>query len=516
VFHRLSYRTGEHGHGRVAPDGSVYVGARFPGEAERNIYVLVPGQPELRRMDIPGATDVCAVGRREILVLLSEASRPLRTLARVPLAGGQPRPILEDTVECDLAPDDEALAVLHVEKGRSRIEFPLGQTVYESADRLGWLDVSLDGRRVAFTHHPVHGFSIGEVMVAERGRPARSISRRFQSIYGLAWSPRGEVWVTASDVGTRHPVLALSLDGRDRRVAESTAQLVLLDMSPDGRALLAADAANPQLRFKRAGEPAERDLTWLDASWLRQITADGSKLLVVEDEDGGATTARTYLRPTDGKDPVLLALGLGSSLSRDGKWILVTPRDSSGAIDVVPVGAGVAQPLAAAVPGRRAEPVWFPDGEDILYQGWTEAGLPQLYVQRRGQATARPLGGPGLQFYGEGAISADGQRVIVTDEDHRWLVLPVAAAEPLPIAGLLAGESCLRWTDDDQHIFTVRVDADNLLIDRVDPTTGARADVVRVPNGRSIDSLAMTPDGRAYAYRLQPFGSQLYLLEEGR
>jgi eukaryotic-like serine/threonine-protein kinase len=514
-FHRLTYRSGEYGRARFGRDGTVYFGARFPGEAARRLYALVPGEPELRRLEIPGATDVCGVGARELLVQLADPSRAWPTLARAPLAGGPARPFLDDVVDCDVAASDEAVAVIRLQGGRWRVEFPLGQVVHEGDDVLGWLDVSLDGRRVAFTHHPVPNFSIGEVMVAERGRPARAISRRFQSIYGLAWSPLGEVWVTASDVGTRHPVLALGLHGGERRVAGSANQLTLYDVARDGRAVLFASETNPQLRFRGAGDGEEHDLTWLDGSWLQQITDDGSKLLVIEDEDGGGKTARTYLRPTDGSDPTLLALGLGSALSRDGKLLLVTPRDPTGAIDIVPVGSGDIEHLPAAVPGRRARALWFGDGQNVLYEGRDEAGQYQLYVQRRGATTARALGRPGLRTVTQAALSADDERLLVADLQHRFYVLPTGGGEAEPVRGMEPGEIALRWTDDDRRIFVARVAGDTLHVDRLDPTTGARTPALRLPNGQAIDSFAITPDGRAYGYRLGQ-GGQLYLLEEAK
>ena len=72
------------------------------------------------------------------------------TLARVPLAGGSPRPVLEDVRYADWGPDGRELMVERVVAGKHRIEFPVGKTIYESALRLETPRVSPKGDAVAF------------------------------------------------------------------------------------------------------------------------------------------------------------------------------------------------------------------------------------------------------------------------------------------------------------------------------------------------------------------------------
>ena len=80
----------------------------------------------------------------------------VRTLARVPMAGGARRDLLTGVVDADWIPGTDALAVIR-DPGGGRpwtVEFPVGTTVHEAS--AAWsLRVSPDGNRVAFFEGPV-------------------------------------------------------------------------------------------------------------------------------------------------------------------------------------------------------------------------------------------------------------------------------------------------------------------------------------------------------------------------
>src|SRR5262249_18299746 len=141
----------------------------------------------------------------------------------------------------------------------------------------------------------------------------------------------------------------------------------------------------------------------------------------------GGPGMRTYLRHA-GSEPVLLASGRGTSLSADGQWVLVTPPDRSGPIQIVPVGPGAVEGLPAAVPGARSDPCWFPDGKRIAYTGVDASGRPRIYVQERGAQAAAPVGPIGLRMVPQG-ISPDGTLLLATDRPS-YYVVPVAGGAP--------------------------------------------------------------------------------------
>ena len=66
------------------------------------------------------------------------------TLATAPIAGGAPREILEQVRAADWGPDGNP-AVVHYVNGRSRIEYPIGKVLYETAGWISHLRVSPKG-----------------------------------------------------------------------------------------------------------------------------------------------------------------------------------------------------------------------------------------------------------------------------------------------------------------------------------------------------------------------------------
>src|SRR5262249_26314796 len=95
------------------------------------------------------------------------------TLARVPLAGGAPRGILESVQDADWSPDGKDLAVSHYVGGSCRLEYPIGHVIYEARAWVSDVRVSPDGRLVAFLDHPQLGDSDGTVRVVDRDGKAR-------------------------------------------------------------------------------------------------------------------------------------------------------------------------------------------------------------------------------------------------------------------------------------------------------------------------------------------------------
>ena len=128
------------------------------------------------------------------------------TLARAPLAGGAPRPVLEDVEWADWSPDGNSLAVVRNVDGRDRLEYPIGKVLYETSG--GWISyprVSPKGDYVAFMDHPNQGDDGGSIAVVDASGKKKKLTREWYGTQGLAWSPDGqEVWFTASELGLDH------------------------------------------------------------------------------------------------------------------------------------------------------------------------------------------------------------------------------------------------------------------------------------------------------------------------
>ena len=121
-------------------------------------------------------------------------------LARVPVAGGTPREILDRVESADGAPDG-SLAVAYHSQGKARLEFPIGTLRYESSPWVRDVRVSPKGDMVAFVEHDDPVGDNGVVRVAGP-KGSQKLTRDYGSVQGLAWSAAGDkIWYTAAESG---------------------------------------------------------------------------------------------------------------------------------------------------------------------------------------------------------------------------------------------------------------------------------------------------------------------------
>ncbi len=90
-----------------------------------------------------------------------------RQLARMPLAGGAPREVLDDVFYADWSPDAKNLAVARAAEGRFRLEYPIGKVLYETAGWITYPRISPRGDRIAFLDHPALGEDDGSVAIVD-------------------------------------------------------------------------------------------------------------------------------------------------------------------------------------------------------------------------------------------------------------------------------------------------------------------------------------------------------------
>jgi Tol biopolymer transport system component len=276
------------------------------------------------------------------------------TLARVPLAGGAPREILENVQDADWSPDGKSLAVARQSGNRNRIEYPIGTVLYDAPGWVNDLRVSPDGRLVAFIDHPRRGDNVGTVKVIDTAGKVRLTGP--DAFRGLAWSPRGdEVWSSGNGIS------GTSLSGKSRLVWNSPGA-ILMDIARDGRALLSVNSSRREMVGFAAGEKAERNLTWLNWSFPKDISSDGKTLLF---EEQNIQPKASYLRKLDGSPAVRIGEGGSWGFSPDGRWVLSMRDDQICQFTLLPTGAGEPKQLPRAGINCRAA-AWFPDGRRIL------------------------------------------------------------------------------------------------------------------------------------------------------
>ena len=352
TYRQLTFRRGTIMTARFSPDGGTIVyGAAWDG-GPFQVFTTRSGSPESSPLPIEAA-DLLAVSPSGELAL----SRNRRfffgwmnsgTLARVPLAGGAPRDVLESVQEADWAPDGSSLLAVRQGGGRYHLEFPIGQTLYETA---GWIShprISPDGSRVAFVDHPIYGDDRGTVAVVDRKGGRRTLTPEWSSAEGLAWSPDGrEIWFTSAERGLNSSLRAVTPGGRIRIVANAVGRLTLLDVSRQGLALVSRDQSRVGAVGRGPEDAAERELSWLDSSATSDISADGRWLLFTESGEGGGRTYGAYLRRMDGSPAARLGDGQATALSPDGRWALAIVFGSPDELKMLPTGAGQARTIRA-------------------------------------------------------------------------------------------------------------------------------------------------------------------------
>src|SRR5438552_1686137 len=242
-FTAVTFRRGTVFKARFSPDGnSIYYAAAWDGNPI-DVYVAGRDDPGARSLGVSG-DPLLAVSRKGDLAILTHAqylyqSSYVGTLARLPPGGGSPRELLENVREADFAPDGETLAVVRAERGKNVLEYPVGHVLYETPGWISYMRISPDGNRVAFLDHNLISDDRGDVAVVDRNGKTTVLSHDWEGEGGLAWSPAcKEVWFTATTSGSRLASLAVTLNGKERRVLAIPGGMTVLDMARDGRALV--------------------------------------------------------------------------------------------------------------------------------------------------------------------------------------------------------------------------------------------------------------------------------------
>jgi len=519
VHRRLTFRRGIVWRARFAPNGeSVFYSATWHGKGNR-LYSTRLGSPESRPLGFDD-TDILAVSASgELAVALNVSHRgglALGTLAVMPVDGGAPRPLLENVRAADWPREGGELAVLHVVDGRDRVEYPIGNVIYEAADPLiGDLRLSPRGDLVAFRH-------LDSIRVVDKAGSSRVLTSGWRGEMELAWSSDGkEIWFSATEAGYIPTTGAVTLDGETRILARG---LGIQDVAPNGDALFRRKAFHKGITFVDTKEGVERDLSWLDWAHIADISDDGRSILFTEAGEGGGLDLATYLRATDGGPAVRLGDGLAASLSPDGLHALVVRFEGTRVeFRSVPTGAGQQRVLleSEAVLESRARGEyggrWLPDGRHlVLFSSEAGDGPRSYFVSLDDPAprliTHQPVVGK--------LLTPDGKWLLAQGRDGSARLYALSGDQSRSVPGLEVGDTPVEWSGDGRHLFVRRDwgdDPNMVSIHRVETSTGARTvvrkyvpDPVRVADGLP---LAMSPDARFFAYTHARGQSELYLVE---
>jgi eukaryotic-like serine/threonine-protein kinase len=383
--------------------------------------------------------------------------------------------------------------------------------LYQTPGWISHIRFSPQGDRIAFLDHPIWSDDRGSVCVVDKDGKRIVLSDGWEAVDGLAWSPKGDVWVSASKGGNTRSLYAISPDGRQRQVLAVPTGITLQDIASDGRLLLTAEDERSLIQGTDGTGP-ERDLSWFDWTITRDISPDGKWLLF---EESGAPAGVNYMvgmRKLDGSPPVRLGAGSAGGLSRDGKWVVATTPKQ---VTLLPTGAG--QPISVQVPGLQdfGSAKILPDGEHLLLNA-RENGRPvRTYLIDLNGNKPRPITAEG---YTGLIASPDGKFIAAPGPDDRITIYGVDGSAPRHIPNLPPGFIALGWTADGASIYIAEAMSVPNRIYRVDVATGKRQFFRAMMPANSaglvnIAGVVITPDGKAYAYTYYRVLSTLYVVE---
>jgi eukaryotic-like serine/threonine-protein kinase len=521
AFRQITFSRGEVGSALFAPDGQTVVYSAAWEGAPFEVFINRPESPESRPFGLPSA-EVLAISKSGEMAIILAPRRTkafVRTgrLARISIAGGAPRDILDDVQFADWSPDGKDLAIVRDVGAKCRIEYPIGKTLYETS---GWIShprISPDGGLVAFLDHPVPNDDGGRVAIVDRAGKKRDVSPLYATAQGLVWRPDGrEIWYTAAEGGFNRAVHGVTLSGRVRLIGRVPGISTIRDISQQGRVLMTNESARLGILAKGPGDEKERELSWLDYSLVTDIRTDGSKILITESGEGGGAAYSAYLRGFDGSPAVRLGDGSTEAFSPDGAWAISVTHTATPQIHLLPTSVG--EPRALSHDGLDVFNADFlPDGKSLIFTA-TEAGRgTRLFVRDTSGSKSRAISPEGYSLY-RGTVTPDGKAVVVSGPDQRIYLYAVQGGEPTPLPGLTSRHRPIRWAPDGRSLFVQDTNQVPMQVFRYDVTSG-RPEPWKEVSPADAAGLAgssrfvVTPDGRSYAYSYLRVLSYLQLVE---
>ncbi len=511
-YKQITFRTGSIGNARFTPDGSIVYSAAWEG-GENQLYISRTDDPGARELGMKD-TELLSISKGGELAIrlntqfMSGYARR-GTLARVPLSGGTPREVLEDVQDADWSPAGDSLAVVRFipQNSHWRLEYPIGKVLYDSIDWISNPQISPNGKWVAFSDHEnPGGDDEGSVaVIASDGsdnNKDRKLSSGWESIEGVLWSPAGdEIWFSSSANGSAVNPRAVTLTGKQRSITNVPGGMWIADLQK-GALLMATHHVRIGIRGLAPGAKEEQELGWFGWSLVRDISADGKKIIFEEEGNGGGPNYTVFIRSTDGSPPIRIGEGLGMALSPDSKWA-ITKAAKGGPLNLVPTGAGEARQLTHDSISYGAVH-FLPDGKHILAVGIETGHGARDYLIDFQTGESKPITPEGTAGIN---LSPDGKRMTVTDPDGKHGVWPLDGTGLRLIPSLDSNYYFTGWSADGSFLYAVssHTGRGGAKVYKVDPSTGKmefwKTFGGEVGAGTSqVGGPRFSQDGRAYAY----------------
>jgi len=491
----------------LAPDQRSVIFSAAENGTIPSLYSVSPDYPEPRPVGLPNVHLLGISSRGEMAVLTEPRFVAHRlfegTLARVPVGGTGPRPVLERVRQAAWSPDGTDLAIVRVVDGVDQLEFPAGRVLHRSSGYLSDPRVSPSGDRVAFFEHPYKWDDRGSLAIVDLAGEVKTLAEGYWGEEGLAWTPDGKTVVYSASIGgSAYGLYSTDLEGRSRLVRRETEGLVIHEVAANGSWLVSKYEIGFEIWGRLAGMEHERNLSWLDFSSSPSLSADGRQLLFEEESQYAGLQYAVCLR--DGPDAPVLRLGDGgvSGLSPDGRYALAQVYGPPPRMVAYPIGPGRERLVPRGALDVYSGADWFPDGQRVLVCGAPKGQPNRCYVQSFDSTEAVPITPEGTS---NGVVSADGRQVAVRDSSRRVLVVAVDGGEARAVPSITASDIVVQWAPDGNALRVFQRGRIPVVVERVDIDSGSRRPILTIdPVDRNgllgVRSMSLSADGRSYAY----------------
>ena len=524
TFTRMTFQRGTISTARFSPDGRTIVYAASWDGKPSELFMTATGSPESRALGIRDM-DLLDVSSGGELAML----RPSGVLAVAPLTGARaPRDIMDRVHAAEWGPDGTLAAIRAWDPQRSftPLEFPLGRSIAEprwkgSAQRIR---VAPNGKSIAVSETPLIAQASRLSLVTETGE-VRDLGT-WSSITGFCYRADGqEIWVSGERDGSGPVLWAVTLSGNARVLARFPGEPVLLDIAPDGRALIAS--VERRLQMTAIIDGREQDLSWLSGSGVRSITDDGRTIVFEDVSDRPGAARSVWTRTIEGGPATRLGEGRPLDISPRGEWAAATITGPPSKLVLYPTGPGTPRVLAEGAYDYPAA-TFFNGGHKLLFVESREATRTPVpfnfKIADLGSRTVTSLAPTEGGVHVRHAVSPDGRSLLVKRQGGAFFIVPLdittwkwESARHIP--GLGEPDFIRRWTDDGVYVMLFEPRA--LRIDRVEIPSGKRVvwkrlvptDLAGVSSPGSGGWFAVTRDGRTCVYSYERTLSTMFLVE---
>jgi len=305
---------------------------------------------------------------------------------------------------------------------------------------------------------------------------------------------------------------------------------MISDVARDGRALVVRQDYRVFVGETLPADKQERDLSWLETSFLLDASADGKAVLL--GSAGGLGAFDLYLRSTSTASPIHLGSTrwlFGAALSPDQKQVVTVSTEQPGQLTILSTGPGASPNIAVGNIASYIRIRWFPAGDRIAVEGSEPGQGPRLFVVSLADGKATPISPQGDAANGVIAIAPDGRSIAAVSAAGTLCLYPVAGGPPRQAPGAALGDLPLRWSEDGKALYVAQMGEQGAVIDKLDLGTGRRQrwKEIAIPDPSGVvDSMTgeplrrggffrlfLTADGKGAVYSYTRMLSQLYLAD---